>query len=82
MAPTRAQTYPTPPSAGRSSAMKLQRIKDTEPEVALRLALHHRGLRFFLHRRLLPGCVAVESGRVVYDGPGEQPARHVKAATA
>lgn len=29
---------------------------DTEPEIALRKALHAAGARFRLHRRLAPGC--------------------------
>lgn len=35
--------------------MSRQRTVDTRPEVALRLALHHRGVRYRLHRRDLPG---------------------------
>jgi DNA mismatch endonuclease (patch repair protein) len=35
--------------------MQMQRTKDTAPEVALRTALHRRGLRFRLHQRVLPG---------------------------
>ena len=31
-----------------------QREKDTKPEVQLRRALHRRGLRFRLHRKVLP----------------------------
>ncbi|MBZ5737519.1 DNA mismatch endonuclease Vsr [Nocardioides mangrovi] len=43
----------TPPSPGRRSAMRQQRVKDTEPEMLLRRALTARGLRYRLHRRLL-----------------------------
>lgn len=38
-----------------SARMSRQRVKDTEPEVALRRELHRRGLRFFVNRRVLPG---------------------------
>lgn len=34
--------------------MQAQRRRDTAPEMALRRALHARGLRFFVHRRPLP----------------------------
>lgn len=34
--------------------MVAQRRRDTEPELAVRRALHARGLRFFVHRRPLP----------------------------
>lgn len=35
--------------------MQLQRSRDTGPELALRRALHAMGLRFRVHRSLLPG---------------------------
>ncbi len=35
--------------------MVAQRRKDTEPELAIRRALHAKGLRYFVHRRPLPG---------------------------
>jgi DNA mismatch endonuclease (patch repair protein) len=35
--------------------MQLQRSRDTGPEVALRKALHRRGLRFRVHQRPLEG---------------------------
>jgi DNA mismatch endonuclease (patch repair protein) len=35
--------------------MSRQKTADTRPEVALRRALHARGVRFRLHRRDLPG---------------------------
>jgi len=38
----------------RSARMRSQRSKDTAPELALRRALHARGLRYFIHRRPLP----------------------------
>jgi DNA mismatch endonuclease (patch repair protein) len=34
--------------------MVTQRRKDTEPELAIRRALHARGLRYYVHRRPLP----------------------------
>lgn len=33
--------------------MRAQRTRDTAPEVALRSALHRRGLRFRIHRKVL-----------------------------
>ena len=38
-----------------SRFMAAQRTRDTRPEVAIRSALHARGIRFRLHRRDLPG---------------------------
>jgi DNA mismatch endonuclease (patch repair protein) len=35
--------------------MQGQRAFDTAPEMALRRALHRRGLRFRLHRQIVPG---------------------------
>lgn len=35
--------------------MQLQRSRDTGPEIRLRQALHAAGLRFRVHRQLLPG---------------------------
>lgn len=35
--------------------MQAQRSWDTKPELALRRELHRRGLRYFVHRRPLPG---------------------------
>ena len=42
-------------AAKRSAIMRSVRSKDTKPEMALRSALHARGLRFRLHAKLLPG---------------------------
>ena len=42
-------------SATRSRMMAGIRSKDTKPEMALRRALHARGLRYRLHARNLPG---------------------------
>jgi len=44
---------PTTPE--RSRIMSRVRSRDTEPELALRSAMHRAGLRFRLHRRSLPG---------------------------
>lgn len=33
-----------------------RRTRDTRPEVALRRAVHATGLRFRLHRQVVPGC--------------------------
>lgn len=41
--------------ARRSENMRRIRGRDTRPEMAVRRALHARGLRFRLHRRDLPG---------------------------
>ena len=41
--------------AERSIRMRSIRAKDTKPEVALRRALHGKGLRFRLHGAKLPG---------------------------
>ena len=41
--------------AARSENMRRIRAKDTEPEIAVRRALHRRGLRFRLHASGLPG---------------------------
>jgi DNA mismatch endonuclease (patch repair protein) len=45
---------PKPSSSKVSSRMQRQRSRDTEIEVALRSALHKKGLRFRIHRRPLP----------------------------
>lgn len=39
----------------RSAIMRSVRSKETKPEMALRSALHARGLRFHLHAKLLAG---------------------------
>lgn len=41
--------------AARSENMRRIRAKDTVPELAVRRALHHMGLRFRLHATALPG---------------------------
>jgi DNA mismatch endonuclease, patch repair protein len=40
---------------GVRSRMQQQRGRDTAPELALRRALHGRGLRYRLHRQVVPG---------------------------
>jgi DNA mismatch endonuclease (patch repair protein) len=40
---------------GVRSRMQLQRSLNTGPEVTLRRALHHQGLRFRTHRSIVPG---------------------------
>lgn len=42
-------------SAGVRRRMQLQREQNTEPELALRRALHRRGLRYRLHQQIVPG---------------------------
>jgi DNA mismatch endonuclease (patch repair protein) len=42
-------------SPGVRSRMKQQRSADTRPELTLRRALHSRGLRYRLHRPIVPG---------------------------
>jgi DNA mismatch endonuclease, patch repair protein len=44
-----------PRDAGVRARMRAQRERDTNIERALRSRLHARGLRFRVHRRLLPG---------------------------
>ncbi len=56
-------------SEGVRRSMSANRGRDTSPELALRSALHRRGLRFFKHRKPLPGVrcevdVAFPSARV------------------
>lgn len=51
----RPTAAPTPKNALVSQQMSRMPTSSTKPEVALRKALHARGLRFRLHRRDLPG---------------------------
>src|SRR3712207_6686206 len=44
------------PSAEVSARMAVYPRRDTRPEVALRSRLHADGLRFRLHRRVVPGA--------------------------
>jgi DNA mismatch endonuclease (patch repair protein) len=55
--------------------MQRQRSRDTGPEIALRRALHRRGLRFRVHRQIVPGThrlvdVAFGPARVAVDVRG------------
>lgn len=43
-------------STNRSPALSGRKSQDTKPEILLRQALHKRGARFRLHRRLAKGC--------------------------
>ncbi|MFB8229941.1 very short patch repair endonuclease [Cellulosimicrobium sp. NPDC055967] len=43
-------------STSSSAVLSGRRNRDTAPEVALRRALHARGVRFRLQRRLAPSC--------------------------
>lgn len=52
--------YPTPGSPAASSVGRANPRKDTRPEVALRSALHHRGLRF---RKDYP--IRIDDGRPI-----------------
>src|SRR4051812_20941144 len=49
-----AAGHPSPSSVGVSARMSRLRRRDTEPELALRSALHRRGLRFRVDRRVIP----------------------------
>ncbi len=42
-------------SPGVASRMRQQRSRNTRPELELRRLLHARGLRFRLHREVVPG---------------------------
>lgn len=50
----RLPDFDTPPPE-RSRNMRAIRSKDTRPEIAVRRALHAKGLRFRLQRRDIPG---------------------------
>lgn len=47
----------------RSRIMKSIRGKDTSPEIQLRKALWHRGIRYRKHNRQLPGSPDISIGR-------------------
>jgi DNA mismatch endonuclease, patch repair protein len=62
-------------SPGVRSRMQRQRSRDTGPEMRLRRALHAQGLRFRVHRQLLPGLrrradIVFGPARVVVDVRG------------
>lgn len=50
-----ANPRPEPATDAVRRRMSRQASHDTAPEVALRRELHARGLRYFVHRRPLPG---------------------------
>jgi len=52
---TSARAPLQPPSPHKRRSMQSQRERDTAPELALRRALHTRGLRYFVHRRPVSG---------------------------
>jgi len=41
-------------SPGVSARMSRQAVRDTQPEISLRRALHQQGFRYRIHRRVLP----------------------------
>ena len=51
----RAVRAAPPVDASKRQAMQAQRERDTSPELALRRALFSRGLRYRVHRRVVPG---------------------------
>lgn len=66
---------PVPSSAAVSKRMQRQATRDTAPEVALRKALHRRGIRFRLHRRIVPEVrrtadIVLPSARICVDVRG------------
>lgn len=53
--------YPEPSSAAVTAVMKGNRKRDTRPEVRLRSALHHAGLRFRKDRLIAAGNLVVRA---------------------
>jgi DNA mismatch endonuclease (patch repair protein) len=64
---TRVAAKPVPSSALASARFVAQREKDTQPELLLRSALHRRGLRFRVHRKILPHLRRTVD--IVFPGP-------------
>jgi len=58
---------PKPPTGAVRQAMRAQRTRDTQPELALRRELHRRGLRYRLHRRPIFGLRRTID--IVFPGP-------------
>lgn len=63
---------PIPPGESKSRAMSRQRSRDTLPELAIRRLLHARGLRYRVHRPLIPSLrrnvdIVFPSARVAVD---------------
>ena len=54
---SRGESHPNPSasSAAAKNRMKANRGRDTAPELALRSALHRRGLRYRVDRQVIPG---------------------------
>jgi len=55
------------PSDVKHRAMRAQRERHTQPEIAIRRELHRRGLRYRLHRRIIPGTRREVD--IVFPGP-------------
>ena len=55
MAGTSADLVLQAPEPHKRRSMQSQRARDTGPELSLRRALHGRGLRYRLHRKVQPG---------------------------
>ena len=53
--PQASEAPEAPPTPARSALMGRIRGKNTAPEIVVRRAAHHLGLRFRVHRRDLPG---------------------------
>jgi DNA mismatch endonuclease (patch repair protein) len=45
----------TPPTQAKRRAMQAQRVRDTQPELDIRRALHSLGLRYRLQQPVVPG---------------------------
>jgi len=58
---------PQAPTDAVRRAMQTQRTRDTAPELALRRELHHRGLRYRLQRKPIPGLRRTVD--IVFPGP-------------
>jgi DNA mismatch endonuclease, patch repair protein len=51
----RSMRSPLPSSPAAETRMRANRGKDTGPELKLRRELHSRGLRYRIHRKIIPG---------------------------
>ena len=60
-------TTPFETTRGIRRRMQLQRERDTQPELALRRALHRRGLRYRVDRQIVPGTR--RRADIVFSGP-------------
>lgn len=52
--------YPAPTSKAASAVMRANRKRDTAPELALRSALHRRGLRYRIDVAIIAGPIRVK----------------------